>query len=31
MNKYEKEQTIYYTVLIVLLVFNVTWLMAEFL
>jgi len=31
MNKYEKEQAIYYTVLIVLLVFNVTWLMAEFL
>jgi len=31
MNKYEKEQAIYYTVLIVLLVFNVTWLMSEFL
>jgi len=31
MNKYDAEQTIYYTVLIVLLVFNVTWLMAEFL
>lgn len=31
MNKYEKEQAIYYTVLIVLLVFNVSWLMAEFL
>jgi hypothetical protein len=31
MNRYEKEQAIYYTVLIVLLVFNVTWLMAEFL
>ncbi len=31
MNKYEKEQAIYYVVLIVLLVFNVTWLMAEFL
>ena len=30
MNRYEKEQAIYYTVLIVLLVFNVTWLMAEF-
>jgi hypothetical protein len=31
MNRYEKEQAIYYTVLIVLLVFNVTWLMSEFL
>lgn len=31
MNRYEKEQAIYYVVLIVLLVFNVTWLMAEFL
>ena len=30
MNKYEKEQAIYYTVLIVLLVFNVTWLLSEF-
>ena len=30
MNRYEKEQAIYYTVLIVLLVFNVTWLMSEF-
>ncbi len=31
MNKYEKEQAIYYVVLIVLLVFNVTWLMSELL
>jgi len=31
MNKYDIEQTVYYTVLIVLLVFNVTWLMSEFL
>ena len=31
MNKYEKEQAIYYGVLIVLLAFNVTWLMSEFL
>ena len=31
MNKYDTEQTIYYSVLIVLLVFNVTWLVAEFL
>ena len=31
MNKYDTEQTICYTVLIVLLVFNVTWLVAEFL
>ena len=31
MNKYEKEQAIYYAVLIVLLVFNVTWLMSELL
>ena len=31
MNRYEKEQAIYYVVLIVLLVFNVTWLMSEFL
>ena len=31
MNKYEKEQAVYYTFLIVLLVFNVTWLMTEFL
>ena len=31
MNKYDTEHTIYYTFLIVLLVFNVTWLMAEFL
>ena len=31
MNRYEKEQAVYYTFLIVLLVFNVTWLMAEFL
>ncbi len=31
MNKYDTEQTIYYTFLIVLLVFNVTWLVAEFL
>ena len=30
MNRYEKEQAIFYTVLIVLLVFNVTWLMSEF-
>lgn len=30
MNKYEKEQAIYYGVLIVLLVFNVTWLVSEF-
>jgi hypothetical protein len=30
MNRYEKEQAIYYTVLVVLLVFNVTWLMSEF-
>ena len=30
MNRYEKEQAIYYSVLIVLLVFNVTWLMSEF-
>jgi hypothetical protein len=30
MNRYEKEQAIYYTVLIVLLVFNVTWLLSEF-
>ena len=31
MNKYEKEQAIYYGVLIVLLVFNIAWLTAEFL
>lgn len=31
MNRYEKEQAIYYTVLIALLVFNVTWLLSEFL
>jgi hypothetical protein len=31
MNRYEKEQAVYYTFLIVLLVFNVTWLMSEFL
>ena len=31
MNRYEKEQAVYYTFLIVLLVFNVTWLMTEFL
>lgn len=31
MNKYDTEQTIYYSVLIVLLVFNVTWLMSELL
>jgi hypothetical protein len=30
MNRYEKEQAIYYTVLIVLLVFNVSWLLSEF-
>ena len=31
MNRYEKEQAVYYTFLIILLVFNVTWLMTEFL
>jgi hypothetical protein len=31
MNRYEKEQAVYYGVLIVLLVFNVAWLMSEFL
>ena len=31
MNRYEKERAIYFGVLIVLLVFNVTWLMSEFL
>jgi hypothetical protein len=31
MSRHEKEQAIYYGVLIVLLVFNVTWLTAEFL
>ena len=31
MNRYEKEQAVYYTFLIVLLVFNVTWLLSEFL
>ena len=30
MSKYEKEQVLYYGVLIVLLVFNVTWIMVEF-
>ena len=31
MNKYDIEQTIYYTFIIVLLVFNVTWIMSELL
>jgi len=31
MNKYEKEQAVYYTFLIILLVFNIAWLTAEFL
>jgi len=31
MNRYEKERAIYFGVLITLLVFNVTWLMSEFL
>jgi hypothetical protein len=30
MSKYEKEQAIYYGVLVVLIVFNVTWLLSEF-
>ena len=30
MSNYEKEQALYYGVLIVLLVFNVTWVMVEF-
>jgi hypothetical protein len=31
MNRYDIEQAVYYTFLIVLLVFNVTWLLSEFL
>lgn len=30
MSKYEKEQALYYGVLVALLVFNVTWIVAEF-
>ena len=30
MNKYDEEKTLYYTVLVVLLVFNVSWLVTEF-
>lgn len=30
MGKYEKEQALYYGVLVVLLVFNVTWILSEF-
>lgn len=30
MSKYEKEQALYYGVLVALLVFNVTWIVSEF-
>jgi hypothetical protein len=30
LSKYEKEQAIYYGVLVALLVFNVTWILSEF-